>query len=52
MAESKVSKDERGTFARLFCEQELSFILERRKILQINYSFTEAVGAVRGLHFQ
>jgi dTDP-4-dehydrorhamnose 3,5-epimerase len=52
MAESKAFKDERGAFARLFCEQELSPAIGHRKIVQINHSCTEAVGAVRGLHFQ
>jgi dTDP-4-dehydrorhamnose 3,5-epimerase len=52
MAESQAFKDERGAFARLFCEQELSSFLRGRKIVQINHSCTEAVGAVRGLHFQ
>lgn len=52
MAESKAFRDERGAFARLFCEQELSSVIGRRKIVQINHSCTEAVGAVRGLHYQ
>jgi dTDP-4-dehydrorhamnose 3,5-epimerase len=52
VAESKAFKDERGAFARLFCEQELSSVIGHRKIVQINHSCTEAVGAVRGLHFQ
>jgi dTDP-4-dehydrorhamnose 3,5-epimerase len=52
VAESKAFKDERGAFARLFCEQELSSVIGQRKIVQINHSCTEAVGAVRGLHFQ
>jgi dTDP-4-dehydrorhamnose 3,5-epimerase len=52
VAESRALKDQRGAFARLFCEQELSSVLGRRKIVQINHSCTEAVGAVRGLHFQ
>jgi dTDP-4-dehydrorhamnose 3,5-epimerase len=52
LAESKSFKDERGAFARLFCEQELSSFIGGRKIVQINHSCTEAVGAVRGLHFQ
>jgi dTDP-4-dehydrorhamnose 3,5-epimerase len=52
VAESKPFKDERGAFARLFCEQELSSVLGTRKIVQINHSCTETVGAVRGLHFQ
>jgi dTDP-4-dehydrorhamnose 3,5-epimerase len=52
VAQSKAFKDERGAFARLFCEQALSCVLGGRKIVQINNSCTEAVGAVRGLHFQ
>jgi dTDP-4-dehydrorhamnose 3,5-epimerase len=52
VAESKSFKDERGAFARLFCEQELSSVIGQRKIVQINHSRTAAVGAVRGLHFQ
>lgn len=52
VAESKAFKDDRGAFARLFCEQELSSVIGQRKIVQINHSCTAAVGAVRGLHFQ
>jgi dTDP-4-dehydrorhamnose 3,5-epimerase len=52
VAESKAFKDERGAFARLFCEQELSSVIGGRKIVQINHSCTAAVGAVRGMHFQ
>ena len=52
VTESKPFKDERGAFARLFCEKELSSVLEGKKIVQINHSCTEAVGAVRGMHFQ
>jgi dTDP-4-dehydrorhamnose 3,5-epimerase len=52
VVESKAFKDERGAFARLFCEQELSPVIGGRKIVQINHSCTTAVGAVRGMHFQ
>jgi dTDP-4-dehydrorhamnose 3,5-epimerase len=52
VAESKTSKDDRGDFARLFCEQALSPVLGGRKIVQINHSCTATVGSVRGLHFQ
>lgn len=52
VAESIAFKDVRGAFARFFCEQELSSVVGRRKIVQINHSRTKAVGAVRGLHFQ
>lgn len=44
--------DHRGVFARLFCVRELSEILGGRHIAQANYSCTEAVGAIRGLHYQ
>jgi dTDP-4-dehydrorhamnose 3,5-epimerase len=52
VAESKAFKDERGVFARLFCVQELLPVIGERHIVQINHSCTQAVGAVRGLHFQ
>ena len=52
IAESHAFKDNRGIFARLFCQQELSSVIGDRKIVQINYSCTQAIGAVRGLHFQ
>ena len=44
--------DSRGSFARLFCVQELASAIGERQIEQINLSRTTAVGAVRGLHFQ
>lgn len=44
--------DTRGSFARLYCERELSDILGSRRILQINYSRTVATGALRGMHYQ
>lgn len=52
LAEGQTFKDERGAFARLFCQQELSTIIGNRRIVQINHSYTQAIGAVRGLHFQ
>ena len=52
ITESQAIKDERGVFVRLFCEQELSSVIGHRKIVQINHSCTEDVGAVRGMHFQ
>lgn len=44
--------DNRGAFARLFCENELAPIIGARHIVQINRSLTNLVGTVRGLHFQ
>ena len=52
IVESESLGDHRGVFTRWFCEQELSEILEDRRIIQINRSRTETPGAVRGLHFQ
>lgn len=44
--------DRRGYLERLFCEEELSSILNGRHVVQINHTYTAAKGAVRGLHFQ
>ena len=45
-------RDSRGSFDRLFCQTESSSLLPGRDIRQINYSFTQRRGTVRGLHFQ
>ncbi|MCP5195824.1 MAG: dTDP-4-dehydrorhamnose 3,5-epimerase family protein [Gammaproteobacteria bacterium] len=45
-------QDERGQFARWFCQRELAGLLDGRQIVQINHSVTHRTGAVRGLHFQ
>ncbi len=52
VAETKAFQDNRGAFARLFCETELAGAVGERRIEQINHSRTSAVGAIRGLHFQ
>lgn len=52
IAEATPFTDHRGTFTRFFCENELADILEGRHIVQINYSRTETLGAVRGMHYQ
>ena len=44
--------DKRGSFSRLYCEDELSDIIGSRRIVQINHSRTLTVGAVRGMHYQ
>ena len=44
--------DQRGAFVRYYCENELSSVIGKRRIVQINQSRTHMVGAVRGLHFQ
>jgi len=44
--------DHRGAFSRFFCTQELESHIGGRRILQINHSLTNAVGTLRGMHFQ
>lgn len=48
----KVHEDERGRFARLFCEGSLQAFGQPLHIRQINHSRTAQRGTVRGLHFQ
>lgn len=44
--------DERGAFARVFCQDELAAAGWTRPIAQINHTVTLARGTVRGLHYQ
>lgn len=44
--------DSRGSFARFFCNEELSSLTGQRQIVQINHSTNTSKGAIRGLHFQ
>lgn len=52
VAQTNAFQDNRGAFARLYCETELAEAVAGRQIRQINHSRTAAVGAVRGMHFQ
>lgn len=52
VVETDKIKDARGSFARLFCHNELSMLTGSRQIVQINRSLTTSVGAVRGMHYQ
>lgn len=52
LVEQHAFEDNRGFFSRLFCDKELSSILENRQIVQINLSRTLNIGAIRGLHYQ
>jgi dTDP-4-dehydrorhamnose 3,5-epimerase len=51
LIETAAFEDHRGSFARLFCAEELA-PLGCGPLAQINHSLTRAKGAVRGLHFQ
>jgi len=44
--------DERGLFARTFCQKEFSKIGFDRQIVQINHSVTRQKGGIRGMHYQ
>lgn len=50
--ETDILQDPRGSFARLFCQEELQELHKNQTIDQINYSFTRKAGTVRGMHFQ
>ena len=50
--QSESFQDDRGLFSRFFCAKELKLILNERKIVQINYSITNNIGAIRGMHYQ
>src|SRR3990167_11510898 len=44
--------DERGLFARFFCDRELDALLGSRTIKQVNFSSNRRRGTIRGLHYQ
>ena len=44
--------DERGFLTRIFCAQELALAGWKKTISQINHTYTQKIGAVRGMHFQ
>ena len=44
--------DERGLFARTFCQKEFEAIGFHKPIVQINCSLTKEKGAIRGMHYQ
>lgn len=48
----KKFKDKRGSFSRVFCQDELKYILRSKNIKQINHSFNKKAGTFRGFHFQ
>lgn len=50
--ESRPFRDDRGAFARLFCDNALHPVHAARPIVQINHSLTRQAGALRGLHYQ
>ena len=49
--EPNIFSDDRGSFSRVYCEEELKEI-SNISIKQINHSITKYKGTVRGMHFQ
>lgn len=45
-------RDERGLFARTFCQKEFAIIGFDKQLVQINHSLTKQKGAIRGMHYQ
>lgn len=52
LVELESFEDNRGIFARLFCQREFSVIDHQFEIVQINHSINFSAGALRGMHFQ
>jgi dTDP-4-dehydrorhamnose 3,5-epimerase len=45
-------RDSRGEFTRIFCDQDLNWVLQGKNVRQINRSITYNTGVVRGMHYQ
>ena len=52
VVKSSPHTDHRGSFARVFCNQEFSAVGLTKPIVQMNFSRTTPKGAIRGMHFQ
>jgi dTDP-4-dehydrorhamnose 3,5-epimerase len=50
--ETNAFRDDRGAFARWFCDKELESILDGQHIVNVNFSKTVNKGSIRGMHFQ
>lgn len=44
--------DERGSFSRIFCKDDLQNIGHSEDIVQVNHSINKEKGTIRGMHFQ
>jgi len=52
IVEPKILEDDRGWFARFYCKKEFKEIGHDKEWVQLNHSFTNKKGTVRGMHFQ
>lgn len=52
VADIFAASDERGWFARTFCKEEFKKIGFTAEWVQLNHSFTNVAGTIRGMHYQ
>jgi dTDP-4-dehydrorhamnose 3,5-epimerase len=52
IVEPKIFDDDRGWFARFYCKNEFKEIGHDKEWVQLNHSFTNKRGTIRGMHFQ
>jgi dTDP-4-dehydrorhamnose 3,5-epimerase len=52
VVEPEVMEDERGGFARTWCEREFAALGLEARVVQCNVSFNRRAGTLRGLHYQ
>ena len=50
--EPEIIKDQRGSFYRVICSNELKTIGHNESIVQVNHSINMEPGTIRGLHFR
>ncbi|WP_163339286.1 dTDP-4-dehydrorhamnose 3,5-epimerase family protein [Desulfopila sp. IMCC35008] len=46
------NEDERGSFNRCFCYNELSELMGEQQIVAVNHSRSDEIGTIRGIHYQ
>lgn len=52
IVEQKPNRDERGVFARIYCQDEFKKAGIKFANVQTSYSFTRREGTIRGIHYQ
>jgi len=48
----KPYEDERGSFERMYCAEDLADLLRDRRVVQVNRTLTRQRASVRGMHYQ
>jgi dTDP-4-dehydrorhamnose 3,5-epimerase len=52
VVEPERREDERGFFARTFCQREFADLKLETRLVQCNLSYNKRLGTLRGMHFQ